>query len=127
MNLIESGNFNKDMINHPERKGWSLGRFIEQESLRNTQDLEIKWMNHPKGEKYNISKANITSRSLGVLISGKIKFFFPDEKQEVILENQGDYVIWDRNVYHHVEFLEDTTFLTVRWPSVENDVVTKVI
>lgn len=80
----------------------------------------------PKRRKIKNSKANIKAKSLAILIKGKLRISFPDENKIVILEKIGDYVIWNHGVFHTVEILENTTTITVRWPSVPNDSISKV-
>lgn len=37
---------------------------------------------------------------------------------DVVLAEQGDYVVWGRGVDHSWEAEEESVVLTVRWPSV---------
>ena len=39
----------------------------------------------------------------------------------VTLEEEGDYVIWSAGTPHNWFVLEDSTSVTVRWPSLPND------
>ena len=54
--------------------------------------------------------------ALLVLISGCFHMEFPE--RTVVLDKQGDYVVWPRGVDHSWYAAEDSVVLTVRWPSV---------
>lgn len=51
MELIETGNFDVDVNNNPNRRGWVLGHFIDPTTLLFSNEIEIKWGIHQKGEK----------------------------------------------------------------------------
>ncbi len=51
-----------------------------------------------------------------VLISGRFLMRFPG--RDVLLERQGDYVVWGRGTGHSWCAEEESVVLTVRWPSV---------
>ena len=61
------------------------------------------------------------AKTISILIKGKFLLIFPEENKEIVLEKQGDFVFWDSKVYHGSEALEDSTVLTIRWPSIPND------
>ena len=52
-----------------------------------------------------------------------MEIYFKDEI--VKLEKEGDFVIFDKGVDHSWKVLEDSTILSVRWPSLPGDVVKK--
>ena len=58
-----------------------------------------------------------------MLVKGKMEIYFKDEI--VKLEKEGDFVIFDKGVDHSWKVLEDSTILSVRWPSLPGDVVRK--
>jgi len=125
MESIKTGNFNDDIIGTPERRGWVMGHFIETQSLLHSTDVEIKWGVHKKGEKTSTPRANIQAKSLAILLHGKVSICFTESAETVILEKEGDFVLYDFGVFHNYEFLEDTTVITIRWPSIQNDAITK--
>jgi len=125
MKPIETGNLTSRILEAPEKRGWFLGHFIDSPSLFHSKDVEVKWGIHKKGEKYENAKANIQAKSLAILISGKEKFFFPDTNETITMEKPGDYIIWNAGIFHKCEMLEDTTILTICWPSSPNDTVSK--
>jgi quercetin dioxygenase-like cupin family protein len=54
--------------------------------------------------------------ALLVLISGRFRVRLPG--RDVLLTEQGDYVVWGRGVDHSWLAEEESVVLTVRWPSV---------
>jgi hypothetical protein len=123
MESIKTGNFNDSIIETPQRRGWVLGQFIESQSLFHSTDVEIKWGVHKKGEKISTSKANVQAKSIAILLSGKININFTETNKSAVLENEGDFAIWNSGIFHNYEFIEDTTVITIRWPSIPNDVI----
>ncbi|MFA5905817.1 MAG: hypothetical protein WC836_17930 [Desulfobacula sp.] len=125
MKPIETGNLNSKVLENPEKRNWFLGHFMDPSSLFHSTDVEIKWGIHKKGEKYENAKANPQAKSLAILVSGNEKFYFPDTDETIILQKEGDYVIWNSGVFHSCEMIEDTTIITIRWPSVPNNTLSK--
>ncbi|MER8036513.1 signal peptidase I [Streptomyces hydrogenans] len=97
-------------------KGWLLGHFKEAGSPRHSEDVEIKWGVHPRGEERALWARGEVRTALLVLISGRFRVELPE--RSVLLERQGDYVVWGRGVDHSWVAEEDSVVLTVRWPSV---------
>jgi quercetin dioxygenase-like cupin family protein len=54
--------------------------------------------------------------ALLVLVTGRFRMEFPG--RSVLLEDQGDYVVWGQGVDHSWVAEEESVVLTVRWPSV---------
>jgi len=103
-------------------RGWVLGHFTKIPEL-NTQDLEVQFVKlQASSEKNGISKQK-KAKTLSLLVSGKMEIYFKDET--VRLEKEGDFVIFDKGVDHSWKVLEDSTILSVRWPSLPGDVVRK--
>lgn len=97
-------------------RGWLLGHFKAPGDPRHSEDVEIKWGVHPKGEARGRWVTGERRTALQVLISGRFRLEFPG--RTVVLAEQGDYVVWGRGVDHSWYAEEDTVVLTVRWPSV---------
>jgi quercetin dioxygenase-like cupin family protein len=98
-------------------RGWFLGHFLpgEDNPLRNA-DLEVKWFTHAKGEtRPEWSPANGV-RTLNILIRGRFVLLFPDH--EVLLEKEGDFVLFGPGIAHSFRSEEESLVLTVRWPSI---------
>ncbi len=96
-------------------RGWLLGHFKEPGDPRHSEDVEIKWGVHPKGEERAQWVRGESRTALQVLISGRFRLEFPG--RSVVLAEQGDYVVWGRGVDHSWYAEEDSVVLTVRWPS----------
>ena len=102
-------------------RGWFVGQFIASDDLRCNQDVEVKWGVHPAGDEREWG-VNRAATSLGLLIVGRFRYTFPD--REVVLREQGDYVIWAAGTPHRWLAEIDSSILTVRWPSVVDDGIT---
>ncbi|MFI6119620.1 signal peptidase I [Streptomyces sp. NPDC051064] len=70
-------------------RGWQLGHFRDPSDPRHGEALEI---------------------------SGRSRMRFPD--RDVLLERQGDHVVWGRGVDHSWRAEDESVVLTVRRPSV---------
>lgn len=99
-------------------KGWWIGHFATGNAQR-TQDVEAKWATHIAGAKHDGWATNNVATSMAVLISGRHRLEF--RNSHVVLENQGDYVIWGPGVAHSWTALEKSTIMCVRWPSLRGD------
>jgi quercetin dioxygenase-like cupin family protein len=56
--------------------------------------------------------------TLVILISGRFRIRFSNEPgDEVVLVEQGNYVIWGAGIDHTWGAEEDSVVLTIRWPS----------
>lgn len=97
-------------------RGWLLGHFKAPDDLRHSAEVEIKWGVHPKGERRAAWTDGEKRTALLVLISGRFRLEFPG--RDVVLAEQGDYVVWGRGVDHSWEAEEESVVLTVRWPSI---------
>ncbi|MFZ3500551.1 signal peptidase I [Streptomyces sp. 5.8] len=96
-------------------RGWLLGHFKEPGDPRHSEDVEMKWGVHPKGDERAQWVRGESRTALQVLISGRFRLEFPG--RSVVLAEQGDYVVWGRGVDHSWYAEEDSVVLTVRWPS----------
>jgi len=100
-------------------RGWLLGHFVDPKSPLHTRDLEIKWGKHKEGESRGPREEDEHDprTTLGLLISGKWLLRFPTQGKEFVLENEGDYLLWQPNTPHRALALEDSFVLPIRWPS----------
>src|SRR5436305_592530 len=55
----------------PANRGWLLGHFMPAGDIRHSDDVEIKWGVHPKGEERGQWVTTEERTSLHVLISGR--------------------------------------------------------
>ena len=110
---IYTGNAGEDA---PLDRGWILGHFKDIGDPRHTQAVEVKWGIHPRGDERLEWVRGEERTALLVLISGRFRVDFP--KRSIMLEKQGDYVVWGQGVDHSWFAEEESVLLTVRWPSV---------
>ncbi|WP_327115932.1 signal peptidase I [Streptomyces sp. NBC_01341] len=96
--------------------GWLLGHFKDPPDPRHSEALEIKWGVHPRGDERARWVRGEERTALLVLISGRFRMRFGG--RDVLLEHQGDYVVWGPGVDHSWCAEEESVVLTVRWPSV---------
>ena len=99
-----------------DTRGWLLGHFMpgDDNPLR-TNDLEVKWYTHAKGETRNEWAPGNPVKTLNILIRGYFVLLFPD--REVALTKEGDFVLFGPRVAHSFRSEQESVVLTVRWPS----------
>ncbi|MER5465427.1 MULTISPECIES: signal peptidase I [unclassified Streptomyces] len=97
-------------------RGWLLGHFKDTGDPRHSEDVEIKWGVHPRGDERAQWVTGEARTALLVLISGQFRVDLPG--RSVLLSEQGDYVVWGRDVEHSWYAVEESVVITVRWPSV---------
>nr|WP_062330272.1 hypothetical protein [Herbidospora sakaeratensis] len=106
------GNANADALLD---RGWLLGHFRPSGDARHSDEVEIKWGVHPAGEERTQWVRGESRTAMIVLISGRFRMELPD--RSVVLEKQGDYLVWGHGVDHSWVAEEESVVLTVRWPS----------
>lgn len=108
-------------------RGWFIGHFIDDDTIRQANSVEVKWGTHSPGNTNAQYTVNKSATTLSILIRGKFRLCFQqgDRFEEVVLQNEGDYAIWLPGVYHNwiAQGEVDTVILTVRWPSIPSDQV----
>jgi hypothetical protein len=118
--MIKRGNISEISKSY---KDWFLGGFVGEHEFNtsNSKNFEIKWSKRNSGD-FHPLKENIVSdptcNSMAICVYGKFKYSFLDsggEYQDYILENEGDFVMWNPDINHTVSVLEDALVLTVRW------------
>jgi quercetin dioxygenase-like cupin family protein len=111
-----SGNAEED---GRDTRGWILGHFIDpSQGVRSSKDVEIKWFNHPAGDKRHEWTSDDQRTTLVFLVGGNFRIDLTEAS--VTLEKQGDYVTWGPGIDHSWEALTDSIVVTVRWPSSTN-------
>jgi hypothetical protein len=116
---IATGNFYQTSR---EKRGWVLGHFMDSDSPLKTQNCELKWGIHKKGEKKEGVGTNDKEDSLAILIKGKFRMKL--SKGDVVLEKEGDFVFYGSGLPHSWYVEEDCLLLTLRWPSLPKDQAT---
>src|SRR3989339_1956168 len=101
MKKILTGNLDQQITLHPETKGWFLGCFMDKYPDFLSDDIELKWARHKKGDiKSGLSTA-ITTQTFVILINGKFIIRFPELNQETTLSKLGDFVFYDASQTNH--------------------------
>lgn len=113
-----TGNANTDADAH---RGWLLGHFIKPDGdVRATEAVEVKWGIHPAGQERPDGWSTGETRStVVILVSGRFQIDLTGDGGAVLAE-QGDYVVWGPGTDHTWRAREDSTVVTVRWPSLPN-------
>jgi hypothetical protein len=98
-------------------RGWLVGHFINSgdSAVRHSQDVEIKWFLHPAGQERENWVTGETATTLCMLISGRFRINL--STGTYTLAKEGDYLMWGPGVDHLWHAEEDSTVLTIRWPS----------
>lgn len=114
--MTKSIHFGNAATDGSEHRGWLVGHFIgDPQAVRHSGDVEIKWGLHPAGQRRDGWVTGETATTLCMLIAGRFRVRLSDG--DYLLARQGDYVMWGPGVDHLWEAEEDSTVLTVRWPS----------
>ena len=97
-------------------RGWLRGHVRPPGDPRHSDDVEIKWADHPEGETRAAWATGEVRTAVLVLISGRFRLDF--RERSVLLTEPGDYVTWGKGEDHSWCAEEASVVLTVRWPSV---------
>lgn len=106
------GNASVDAASH---SGWLLGHFKPTDDARHSNDVEIKWAIHPKGDERPAWVSDEKRSALLLLVSGRFRVELPG--RSVLLARQGDYVVF-HSLSHSWHAEQESVVLAVRWPSV---------
>lgn len=96
-------------------RGWLLGHFRPAGDARHSDDVEIKWGIHPRGDQRARWVTGERRTALILLVSGRFRVELP--ARSVLLAQQGDYVVFG-GIDHSWRAEEDSVVLVVRWPSI---------
>ena len=96
-------------------RGWFLGHFMPAGHTLQSEDVELKWFTHARGETRAEWSPASPVRTLNVLVRGRFVLLFPE--REVCLAREGDFVLFGPGVPHSYRSEEESVVLTVRWPS----------
>jgi len=102
-------------------RGWFMGHFVR--GPGQSDDVEVKWGVHPQGDRNGGFASNARAHTLSILISGRFRIVFENgsAREEIMLEKEGDFAMWEPGVAHDWEAEADSIVLTVRWPSIPKD------
>jgi hypothetical protein len=96
-------------------RGWLLGHFRPAGDPRHSDNVEIKWGIHPRGDERAQWVTQEQRTAVILLVSGRFRVELPG--RSVLLAQQGDYVVF-RGVGHSWRAEEESVVLAVRWPSI---------
>ena len=99
-----------------ERRGWFLGRFMPEDDVRRSDDVEVKWGEHPKGQHRDSWQDDEKRTTLLILVKGRFRIDLSVASH--VLSHPGDYATWGPGIGHSWQAEEDSVVITVRWPSV---------
>lgn len=116
---IINGNFN-DAVS--PSSDWVVG-FNEGVVIR-SEELGIKYSKLKKGDNKPNPYQNQISKTITILISGKLVIAFPDSGKKVVLEKEGDFIFIPPQAPHTREVKEDTFCFSIRWPALDKDQTT---
>jgi len=104
-----------------DTNSWFVGHFVEQEgrSLCRSNQVEVQLRHHVPGNRKQGWAWNKQGHTLVLLIRGRFVVELPSE--EIVLEREGDYVIWPPQLNHSWRAEKETLVVTVRWPSLPDD------
>jgi quercetin dioxygenase-like cupin family protein len=106
-----AGNAATDATDH---RGWLLGHFVK-DGPRQSNDVEVKWGIHPAGDERAEWATDEQRTTMVLLVSGRFRVEL--STGPMLLERQGDYLVWGPGVEHSWHAEQDSTVITVRWPS----------
>jgi len=107
------GNAAADGAHH---RGWIVGHFVgDGTDVRATKDVEIKWGIHPAGETRADWSTDEHRTTVVLLVRGR--FYVNFRTESVLLDEEGDYVMWGAGSDHSWRAETDSVVITIRWPS----------
>ncbi len=121
IDLVSTGNAVKD-----GKEGWFVGQFVPPSfGLIRQHAVEIKWVQHAKGERRPRFGQWPKATTISLLVNGcfVVQLKLPDGMRKIVLATPGDYVAFGPGVDHSWEALEDCLVITVRFPSLSHDEV----
>ncbi len=130
MNLEFGNAWNKSTLSSEGVKtGWFVGSFDEiraggYNGLRASDDVEVKWYEHPKGQESGVRPIS-KGLSLSILVDGLFGIWFCEPEpgddakptgdwKQFILKDRGDYLIWGPGLFHKWQAIEPSIILSVR-------------
>lgn len=102
-------------VDAPSDRGWLLGHFKSAGDARHSEEVEIKWGMHPRGQQRARWVTGEQRSALLMLISGRFRVDLP--QRTVLLARQGDYVVF-HGIDHSWLAEEESVVLAIRWPSI---------
>lgn len=99
-----------------DTRGWIVGHFIDpSQGVRSSNDVEIKWATHARGEKRAEWTKDDQRTTVVMLIRGHFRVYLTGGS--TTMNRPGDYAMWGAGIDHSWEALENSVVVTIRWPS----------
>jgi hypothetical protein len=102
-------------VDAPADRGWLLGHFKPGADVRHSDDVEIKWGVHDRGDRRAQWVTGEKRTAVLILISGRFRVELPG--RSVLLAQPGDYVVF-HGIDHSWQAEEESVVMSVRWPSI---------
>lgn len=99
-----------------DRRGWFVGHFMPDKDVRHSDEVEVKWGQHPAGEQRDDWQGDETRTTVLLLIEGRFRIDLSVATH--VLAQPGDYAMWGPGIGHSWQAEADSVVLTIRWPSV---------
>lgn len=107
--------FGSAPVEQAAHRGWIVGHFIAADDVRHSADVEIKWGIHRAGEQRDAWQHTEHRTTIVVLVAGRFRITL--DAASHTLEHPGDYAMWSQGIGHSWHAEEDSTVITIRWPS----------
>jgi hypothetical protein len=98
-----------------ERGGWIVGHFMNDDDVRQSEGVEIKWGIHASGEERAGWQGDESRTTVLLLVKGRFRVDLSVDS--FVLEQEGDYAMWGPGIGHSWRAEQDSVVVTVRWPS----------
>jgi hypothetical protein len=116
------GNAYEDVADQVARRAkgptWFVGHFQPDGDPRKVSELCVSLSSEKKGWRRGMWGGQKVATTFSFIVSGVLRVDFPEKS---VILRQGDYLLFAPNVDHHVEVLEDATWLSCRAPSIAGD------
>jgi hypothetical protein len=123
MDVVEGVYCGNAVTDQVRGTGWFVGQFIPAGlGIRHQTDVELKWALHHDGEQRSRGpEAVAAATTISILIRGALRVVFPTEgaARTVIMDNEGDYIIFGPGIVHSWEAIGETLVVTIRFPSID--------
>lgn len=113
MKKVFTSNIQTVPTDHPNS---FIGDFMKQPELF-SDSVKIKYSKHLKGKKREEEKCDNEYVTVTILVSGRFSVHFPETNETVVLEKEGDFLVYQKEVLHTWEALEDSVTMCVRYKS----------
>jgi hypothetical protein len=128
MATLETGNV---IVAGDKTRGWFVGdlaqwakargeAFDPASTPRQSHDVQVKWYEHPPGDRRREWAPPDSFYTLTIIITGVLHLemrAIDGNEQRIELQHAGDYIIWYGPHYGHSwHTKEGCTLITIRWP-----------